>query len=180
MYWESSDVVLHGRGNGVNNGNVHECSRNARNLNRQSEKIDCHCLAQRLEKDYGNRQRIRIVWWFLRALWMHDLARNFTYNTGESKRWWVQLIPFWGSHLHDSRSQRYDVYNLVMTPKQLVMSGMGGGMMCYLFYKVFKMFGYWSQYLLSNIDYIRQYITKFYLYITIFKPLYLLICNLIS
>ena len=33
-------------------------------------------------------------------------------------------------------------FYIVMKPGALLYSGMGGGFMCYLFYKVFKMFGY--------------------------------------
>lgn len=35
------------------------------------------------------------------------------------------------------------ILNIVMTTRQLLASGMGGGAMCYVFYKVFKMLGYW-------------------------------------
>jgi hypothetical protein len=34
------------------------------------------------------------------------------------------------------------ILNIVMTTRQLLASGMGGGTMCYVFYKVFKMLGY--------------------------------------
>lgn len=33
-------------------------------------------------------------------------------------------------------------YIVVMNTRQLFMSGMGGGAMCYVFYKVFKLLGY--------------------------------------